>query len=619
MEVGHRADVVCCCSHRPPQQSYASPMGTAPHTLPKTFLIIISTFIIIIPKQRVLFLLFPLTLSSDSWASLSKGYRWIQCPPHRMCRAVSHCPLFLQDFSKCPQAVNYMLRSFTEGEMKQLIATLVDRTTARRTKRARNGLKLGVCRLREVQVSVTQLGLGYESEEVVSFKYCSGRCSSRRRNYDLTLKNVQSAGFVKDRPNRACCRPLQYEDKFSFLGDDNKPYTIRKLSALQCGCGAVCPCVTLSISAADAVSSLSCQNQHWDMQSLQRELNPRPAAHLHISLFRGQSQWSHVTEAAARSVRNTSLKPLHAELGQKHVTEAAARSKHVTEAAARSVRNTSLKPLHAELGQKHVTEAAARSVRNTSLKPLHARRCTLSQKHVTEAAARSVRNTSLKPLHARRHCTLGQKHVTERHCTLGQKHVTEATARSVRNTSLKPLHARNTSLKPLHARSETRHRSRCTLGQKHVTEAAARSVRNTSLKPLHAENTSLKLLHARSETRHRSHCTLGQKHVRNMYSSPGTHVRNSSSEGGSPGTMFLTGQNESQTLSWCQNMQSKLPPAPAPPPAPPAAQEQLWHRSVTTGEVKSEEEEDMGERGAEEGRRKRGRVMEMNELLVFIW
>ncbi|KAI1883329.1 hypothetical protein AGOR_G00244070 [Albula goreensis] len=173
----------------------------------------------------------PSSLSSPNRESSSSSFLSPSPRTHgrRSARATDGFSALLTEF-------NYMLRSFTEGEMKQLIATLVERTTARRTKRARNGLKLGVCRLREVQVSVTQLGLGYESEEVVSFKYCSGRCSSRRRNYDLTLKNVQSAGFVKDRPNRACCRPLQYEDKFSFLGDDNKPYTIRKLSALQCGC-----------------------------------------------------------------------------------------------------------------------------------------------------------------------------------------------------------------------------------------------------------------------------------------------------------------------------------------------------------------------------------------------
>ncbi|XP_064197414.1 uncharacterized protein LOC135258097 [Anguilla rostrata] len=135
--------------------------------------------------------------------------------------------------------VNHMFRSFTEGELKQVIGTLLDRKwrrdKARRTKRERKGRKL--CGLQEVEVSVTQLGLGYESEETVVFRYCSGRCSKRRRTYDLALESIQSAGVLKE-PTRhvPCCRPLHYEEDFSFLGNNNKYYTIQELSAQDCGC-----------------------------------------------------------------------------------------------------------------------------------------------------------------------------------------------------------------------------------------------------------------------------------------------------------------------------------------------------------------------------------------------
>ncbi|KAJ8357687.1 hypothetical protein SKAU_G00204810 [Synaphobranchus kaupii] len=134
---------------------------------------------------------------------------------------------------------NYMFQSFTETELKQVIGTLLDRKwrrdKARRTKRARKGRKL--CSLREVEVSVTQLGLGYESEETVLFRYCSGRCAKRRRTYDLALQSVQSAGLLKG-PSRhtPCCRPLHYEQDFSFLGNNDKYYTIQELSAQECGC-----------------------------------------------------------------------------------------------------------------------------------------------------------------------------------------------------------------------------------------------------------------------------------------------------------------------------------------------------------------------------------------------
>uniref|UniRef100_U3KL03 TGF-beta family profile domain-containing protein n=2 Tax=Ficedula albicollis TaxID=59894 RepID=U3KL03_FICAL len=50
-----------------------------------------------------------------------------------------------------------------------------------RSKRARGRHK--PCQLRQLEVSVSELGLGYESEETVLFRYCSGSCEAAARSY----------------------------------------------------------------------------------------------------------------------------------------------------------------------------------------------------------------------------------------------------------------------------------------------------------------------------------------------------------------------------------------------------------------------------------------------------
>ncbi|KAJ8377791.1 hypothetical protein AAFF_G00251100 [Aldrovandia affinis] len=58
-----------------------------------------------------------------------------------------------------------------------------------------------------------------------------------QRTYDLTLGHILSAGLLEHRAQHApCCRPLLYEDHFSFLGDNDRYYTIHELSAQECGC-----------------------------------------------------------------------------------------------------------------------------------------------------------------------------------------------------------------------------------------------------------------------------------------------------------------------------------------------------------------------------------------------
>ncbi|KFP14196.1 Neurturin [Egretta garzetta] len=105
-----------------------------------------------------------------------------------------------------------------------------------RRKRARARHK--PCALKELEVSVSELGLGYESDETVLFRYCSGTCEAAVRSYDLSLKSMRSRRRIKKEKVRArpCCRPLAYDDDVSFLDAYNRYYTVNELSAKECGC-----------------------------------------------------------------------------------------------------------------------------------------------------------------------------------------------------------------------------------------------------------------------------------------------------------------------------------------------------------------------------------------------
>ncbi|CAM5136581.1 unnamed protein product [Eretmochelys imbricata] len=46
------------------------------------------------------------------------------------------------------------------------------------------------CTVRRLMVKVRDLGLGFDSDEIVPFKYCSGSCHRSRSNYDLTLATL---------------------------------------------------------------------------------------------------------------------------------------------------------------------------------------------------------------------------------------------------------------------------------------------------------------------------------------------------------------------------------------------------------------------------------------------
>lgn len=135
-----------------------------------------------------------------------------------------------------------LFQSFTEGELRQVVGSLVERKArhqaqndarlGKRTKRAKKGVK--PCSLRVVNITVSELGLGYESDETISFRFCSGTCKARRRNYDLILKKWQRKGISR-RDRSPCCRPTSYETDY-VLGNNNRYVELRDYSAMDCGC-----------------------------------------------------------------------------------------------------------------------------------------------------------------------------------------------------------------------------------------------------------------------------------------------------------------------------------------------------------------------------------------------
>nr|XP_014342913.1 PREDICTED: persephin [Latimeria chalumnae] len=87
---------------------------------------------------------------------------------------------------------------------------------------------------------VKDLGLGYDSEEMVLFKYCSGSCPTARTNHDLTLSVLLQRSEIPVLAEEKifsdpCCRPTQYED-VAFLDDSHRWHKVEKLSAAACSC-----------------------------------------------------------------------------------------------------------------------------------------------------------------------------------------------------------------------------------------------------------------------------------------------------------------------------------------------------------------------------------------------
>ncbi|KAJ8418589.1 hypothetical protein AAFF_G00000880 [Aldrovandia affinis] len=93
------------------------------------------------------------------------------------------------------------------------------------------------CRIERKRISVRDLDLGYDSDEVILFKYCVGTCEDSRKNYDLALKALVKKGSITTKrvSSRPCCRPTRY-DTVSFMNANNAWETIDLLSAANCSC-----------------------------------------------------------------------------------------------------------------------------------------------------------------------------------------------------------------------------------------------------------------------------------------------------------------------------------------------------------------------------------------------
>ncbi|XP_004714306.1 neurturin [Echinops telfairi] len=107
-----------------------------------------------------------------------------------------------------------------------------------RRRRARARSNTRPCGLRELEVRVSDLGLGYTSDETVLFRYCAGACEAAARFYDLGLRRLRQQRRVRRERVRAqpCCRPTAYEDEVSFLDTHSRYHTVHELSARECAC-----------------------------------------------------------------------------------------------------------------------------------------------------------------------------------------------------------------------------------------------------------------------------------------------------------------------------------------------------------------------------------------------
>ncbi|KAE8609875.1 hypothetical protein XENTR_v10011935 [Xenopus tropicalis] len=96
------------------------------------------------------------------------------------------------------------------------------------------------CSLRRVRLKVRDLGLGHNSDESITFSYCSGVCQHPRSNYDITLSTLLKQKLItpgsheriRDQP---CCRPTRYEP-ISFLDVNNNWKIVQTILAAECGC-----------------------------------------------------------------------------------------------------------------------------------------------------------------------------------------------------------------------------------------------------------------------------------------------------------------------------------------------------------------------------------------------
>lgn len=107
--------------------------------------------------------------------------------------------------------------------------------------RSRRSTPDSSCGLRSILLQVRDLGLGYDSDETVLFKYCGGACPRITSNHDLTLAKLLHSGVLPQLApgelwhHTPCCRPTHHED-MAFLDNSHRWHKVEKLSAAGCSC-----------------------------------------------------------------------------------------------------------------------------------------------------------------------------------------------------------------------------------------------------------------------------------------------------------------------------------------------------------------------------------------------
>uniref|UniRef100_A0A9J7XQE3 Glial cell derived neurotrophic factor b n=1 Tax=Cyprinus carpio carpio TaxID=630221 RepID=A0A9J7XQE3_CYPCA len=130
----------------------------------------------------------------------------------------------------------FIHRSKRSPKRRGFLRSKMDRKRPSRDEREKG--KGRACALRQVQLKVSDLGLGYWSQEELIFSYCSGVCINPLTNYDKILTSLAGNGknILHSSPPTACCRPVQYDADLSFLDDSLIYHTMKRHSARKCGC-----------------------------------------------------------------------------------------------------------------------------------------------------------------------------------------------------------------------------------------------------------------------------------------------------------------------------------------------------------------------------------------------
>uniref|UniRef100_A0A8D0DUN0 Persephin n=1 Tax=Salvator merianae TaxID=96440 RepID=A0A8D0DUN0_SALMN len=124
--------------------------------------------------------------------------------------------------------------SLQNSPSKFLLRSLLGPARSRPKRRVWERSEDRECRLQTLLVRIKDLGLGYNSEETILFKYCSGSCPKARSNHDMTLSLLLQKSEIPALGD-PCCRPTHYEN-VAFLDDNHQWHEVEKLSASACSC-----------------------------------------------------------------------------------------------------------------------------------------------------------------------------------------------------------------------------------------------------------------------------------------------------------------------------------------------------------------------------------------------